>query len=30
MPPAAFKAFVESETRKFAGIIERANIKLQN
>jgi tripartite-type tricarboxylate transporter receptor subunit TctC len=30
MPPAAFKAFVESETKKFAGIIERANIKLQN
>jgi tripartite-type tricarboxylate transporter receptor subunit TctC len=30
MPPAAFKAFVQAETRKFAGIIERAKIKLEN
>jgi tripartite-type tricarboxylate transporter receptor subunit TctC len=28
--PAQFKAFVESETNKFAGIIEKANIKLPN
>jgi len=30
MSPAQFKAFVESETKKFAGIIEKANIKLGN
>jgi tripartite-type tricarboxylate transporter receptor subunit TctC len=30
MSPAQFKAFVESETKKFAGIIEKAKIKLGN
>jgi tripartite-type tricarboxylate transporter receptor subunit TctC len=25
-----FKAFVQSETKKFAGVIEKANIKLPN
>jgi tripartite-type tricarboxylate transporter receptor subunit TctC len=29
MPPDAFKAFVESESRKFAAIIERAKITLE-
>ena len=28
--PAQFKAFVEAESKKFAGIIERANIKAPN
>ena len=27
---AQFKAFVEAESRKFAGIIEKAKIKLEN
>ena len=30
MSAAQFKAFVESDTRKFAGIIDKANIKLGN
>ena len=30
MTPAEFKAFVESESQKFAGIIEKAKIKLEN
>jgi tripartite-type tricarboxylate transporter receptor subunit TctC len=30
MTPAEYKAFVEAETKKFAGIIERANIRLEN
>jgi tripartite-type tricarboxylate transporter receptor subunit TctC len=30
MTPAQFKAFVESDTKKFAGIIEKAKIKLEN
>ena len=28
--PEQFKAFVQSESTKFAGIIEKANIKLAN
>ena len=28
--PDEFKAFVQSESRKFAGIIEKANIKIAN
>jgi len=30
MTPEQFKGFVESESKKFAGIIEKANIKLAN
>jgi tripartite-type tricarboxylate transporter receptor subunit TctC len=30
MSPEQFKVFVESESRKFAGVIERAKIKLEN
>jgi tripartite-type tricarboxylate transporter receptor subunit TctC len=30
MTPEQFKGFVESESRKFAGVIEKANIKLAN
>jgi tripartite-type tricarboxylate transporter receptor subunit TctC len=30
MTPAQYKSFVDSETKKFAAIIERANIKLEN
>ena len=30
MTPEQFKAFVHSESRKFAGVIEKANIKLAN
>jgi tripartite-type tricarboxylate transporter receptor subunit TctC len=30
MTAAEYKAFVESETKKFAGVIERAKIKLEN
>jgi tripartite-type tricarboxylate transporter receptor subunit TctC len=30
LTPAEYKTFVESETKKFAAIIEKANIKLQN
>ncbi len=30
MTPVQYKAFVESETKKFAAIIDKANIKLQN
>jgi tripartite-type tricarboxylate transporter receptor subunit TctC len=28
--PEQFKAFVQSESKKFAGVIERANIKPPN
>ena len=28
--PEQFKAFVQSESTKFAGVIEKANIKLAN
>jgi tripartite-type tricarboxylate transporter receptor subunit TctC len=30
MSPEHFKAFVESESRKFAAVIEKARIKLEN
>ena len=30
MTPAEYKTFVEAEAKKFAGIIERANIRLEN